>query len=53
MDNILREMIGELQQDDNIRALLENEDLFPPQDEGIDLDVEMEIDDPFQEDQLW
>ena len=53
MDNMLREMIGELQQDDNIRALLENEDLFPPQDEGIDLDVEMEIDYPFQEDQLW
>ena len=53
MDNMLREMIGELQQDDNIRALLENEDLFPLQDEGIALDVEMEIDDPFQEELQW
>ena len=53
MDNLLREMISDLQQDDNIRALLDNEELFPPLDEGIDLDIEMEIDDPLQEELLW
>ena len=53
MDNLLQEMISDLQQDDNIRALLDNEELFPPQDEGIDLDIEMEIDDPLQEELLW
>ena len=53
MDNLLRERISDLQQDDNIRALLNNEELFPPQDEGIDLDIEMEIDDPLQEELLW
>ena len=55
MDNLLREMINDLQRDDDIRALLNNEELFPPpqEDEGIDLDIEMEIDDPLQEELLW
>ena len=55
MDNLLREMINDLQRDDDVRALLNNEELFPPQqeDEGIDLDIEMEIDDPLQEELLW
>ena len=55
MDNLLREMINDLQRDDDIHALLNNEELFPPQqeDEGIDLDIEMEIDDPLQEELLW
>ena len=55
MDNLLREMINDLQRDDDTRALLNNEELFPPQqeDEGIDLDIEMEIDDPLQEELLW
>ena len=30
MDNLLQEMINDLQRDDDIRALLNNEELFPP-----------------------
>ena len=49
LDNTVRGMIEDLQQDDNVRVLLNNEELFPPhlreEDEGIDMDVETEIDD--------
>ena len=58
MDNILQAMIDDLQRDDDIRALLNNEELFPPQqeDEGIAMDIEAEIDDaydPLQEELFW
>ena len=51
-------MIEDLQQDPDIRALLNNEGLFPAyqEDEGIALDIESEIDnlyDPIMEDPFW
>ena len=49
LDNIVQGMIDELRRDDDVRALLDNEELFPPQhreeDEGIAMDMEVEIDD--------
>ena len=54
----IQSMIEDLQQDPDIRALLNNEGLFPPyqEDEGIALDIESEIDnlyDPIMEDPFW
>ena len=48
MDNLFQEMISDLQQDDDIRALLNDEELFPltQEDEGIDLDISIEMDEP-------
>ena len=48
MDNLLQEIISDLQQDDDIRSLLNDEELFPliQEDEGIDLDIGVEIDEP-------
>ena len=52
MDELLQEMISDLQQDDNIRALLNDEVLFPniQEDEGIDLNITDEID---ESELLW
>ena len=52
MDDLLQEMISDLQQDDDIRALLNDEELFPniQEDEGIDLDITVEID---ESELLW
>ena len=51
LDNVVQDMIDELRRDDDVRALLDNEELFPPlyreEDEGIDLDMEVEIDDMY------
>ena len=48
LDNLVQQMINDLQQDDDIRAMLNDEELFPPQhweeDEGIDMDIEIELD---------
>ena len=47
LDYAVRGIIEDLQRDDNVRALLNNEEFFPQQyreeDESIDMDVEMEI----------
>ena len=53
MDHIIQAMIEDLQRDDDIRAILNNEEPFPPQqeDEGIAMDIEN--DDPLQEDLFW
>ena len=58
LDNLVQGMIEDLQRDDDIRALLNNEELFPPQqeDEGIAMDTEIEIDDLYDarlEEALW
>ena len=60
LDNIVQSMIEDLQRDDDVRALLNDEELFPPlhreEDEGIDMDVEIEIDDLYDvrlEEALW
>ena len=49
LDNIVQGMIDELRRDDDVRALLDNEELSPPpqhreDDEGIAMDMEVEID---------
>ena len=58
LDNLVQGMIEDLQRNDDIRALLNNEELFPPQqeDEGIAMDTEIEIDDLYDarlEEALW
>ena len=57
LDNRVQGMMEDLQQDPAIRALLNNEELFPPlYDEGIDMDLELEIDDvydPLVEEVFW
>ena len=57
LDNRVQGMMEDLQQDPAIRALLNNEELFPPlYDEGIDMDLELEIDDvydPSVEEVFW
>ena len=57
LDNRAQGMMEDLQQGPAIRALLNNEELFPPlYDEGIDMDLELEIDDvydPLVEEVFW
>ena len=48
LDNRVQGMMEELQRDPTISELLNNEELFPPlYDEGIDMDLELEIDDVY------
>ena len=48
LDNLIQHIIDDLQQDDDVRALLNDEELFHPQyredDEGIAMDIELETD---------
>ena len=60
LDNFVQNMIEDLQRDDDVRALLNDEELSPPlhreEDEGIDMDIEIEIDDLYDqrlEEALW
>ena len=54
----VQDLIEDLQQDPDVRDLLNDQELFPPlqEDEGIDLDLEVEIDDlynPLTEEPFW
>ena len=54
----VQDLIEDLQQDPEVRDLLNDQELFPPlqEDEGIDLDIEVEIGDlydPLTEEPFW